>query len=92
MSYLRTTITNKLNGNDEKIAPLFVAPPSSTDEEETDNVVELACGHIVLKKNNDEASRASFSINGIFASLSIFEATHCPMCQGEKLANKGFGR
>ena len=92
MSYLRTTIINKLNGNDRKIAPLFVAPPSSTDEEETDNVVELACGHIVRKKDDGEASSASFSINGIFASLSIFEATYCPMCEGEKLANKGFAR
>ena len=70
MSYLRTTIVNTLNGNDRKIAPLFVAPRSSTDEEDIDNAVELACGHIVRK-------------------TTIFEATHCPMCD---LANGGFGR
>ena len=92
MSHLRTTIITKWNGNDRKIAPLFVAPPSSTDEEETDNVVELACGHIVRTKNDGEASRARFSINGSFADLSIFEATHCPMCRGGMLANKGFGK
>ena len=92
MSDLRTTIINKWKSNDRKIAPLFVAPPSSTDEEETDNVVELACGHIVRKKSDGEASSASFSINGILASLSIFEATYCPMCEGEVLVKKRLER
>lgn len=92
MSYLRTTIINKLNGNDGKIAPLFVAPPSSADEGETDGVVELACGHIVCKRNDDEGSSASFSFNGVFANLSIFEAMYCPMCEGGVIASKGVGR
>ena len=90
MSYLRTTIINKLNGNDRNIAPLFVASPSSTDEEETDNVVELACGHILRKKNDGEQRSASFRINSLFANLSVSEATYCPMCcEAELVANGG---
>ena len=92
MSHLNTTIIGKMNGNDRKIAPLFVAPPPSTDEEETDNVVELACGHIVRKKNDSKPSGPRFSINGLFTNLSIFEATYCQMCEGENLASKGVGR
>ena len=74
------------------MAPLFVAPPSSTDEEETDSVVELACGHVVRTRNDGEGSGASFGIDGIFANLSVFEATYCSICEGERLANKGGGR
>ena len=92
MSHLHTTIIKKLSVNDSKMAPLFVAPPSSADEEETDNVVELACGHIVREKSDGEASGASLSVNGLFTNLSIFEATYCPMCEDERLANKGGGR
>ena len=93
MSYLRTTVINKLNGNDRKIAPLFVASPSSTDEEETDDVVELACGHIVRKKNDGGARSANFSINSLLVNLSIAEATYCPMCcAAEPVPEKGLGR
>ena len=79
-----------MNGNDRKIAPLFVASPSTIDGEETDNVVELACGHIVRNKNDGEPRSASFSINSLFANLSVSEATYCPMCcEAEIVANKG---
>ena len=89
MSHLHTTIIKKFSVNDRKMARLFVAPRSSTDEEETDSVVELACGHIVREKNDGEASGASFGVNGLFTNLSIFEAMYCPIGEGEALADKG---
>lgn len=93
MSHLHTTIIKKFGVHDKKMAPLFVAPPSSTDEEKIDSVVELACGHIVRTKNDGEGSGASFGIDGIFTNLSVFEAKYCPMCrEGGMVADKVGGR
>ena len=70
-------VIKKLTDGD-KAAPLFVAlRPEDGDFEE---IVELACGHIVCKTNENKASGASFKIS-LHANLSIFEATRCPMCE-----------
>lgn len=95
LTHLHTTIASKLNSNNETIAPLFVAPPSSTtdEEEETDRVLELGCGHIVLDKNGGALGSGSFGVNSIFRNLSNFEAIECVICRkGGMVGRKGFGR
>lgn len=94
ISSLPTTIIKKLTGSD-KAAPLFIAPHVE-DEDEFDDTVELACGHIFGKKdaNNKEAKGAKFGLlsgsNSFLANLSIFEATRCPICEsGSKDVGNG---
>ena len=85
ISNLPTAIIKKLTGSD-KTAPLFIAPQVE-DEDEFEDVVELACGHIFCKKdaNDDKARGAIFGLlsgsNSLLANLSIFEATRCPICE-----------
>lgn len=87
ISHLPTAIIKKLTGND-KIAPLFIAPPYAEDEE-IEEVVELACGHIFRKKDDYEARGARFRVNGLLANLSIFEATRCPICESDPVKGAG---
>lgn len=89
IAYLPTAIIGKLKGTN-KMAP----EPHAKDEEIAYVVVELACGHVLCKTNDDEQSGARFSLsnsNSVLANLSIFEATRCPMCQHNLLANKDIG-
>ena len=87
ISNLPAAIIKKLTGGD-KIAPLLIAPKAE-DEEDFDDAVELACGHIFCTKNaNDNKARgATFGLlsgrSGL-ANLSIFEATRCPICESSK--------
>ena len=84
-SNLPTAIIKKLTGSD-KTAPLFIAPQIK-DEDDFNNVVELACGHIFGKKNaNDDKARGTLfgllsGSKGVLANLSISEATRCPICE-----------
>ena len=90
---LQNAIINKITGNDNKIAPLFIAPrsPDEEEEEENEDVVELACGHISRRKN-DQASGVRLmrtsSGNSLFGNLSVSEATRCPMCEAILRAKK----
>ena len=90
MNSLLSTIINKLNGNDRKIAPLFVAPSSSTNEENIDDGVELACGHIVCKKNDGGASSARFSIDGILANFPSLKQCTARCAKAECLLIKAW--
>ncbi|CAD6579142.1 MAG: hypothetical protein ASARMPRED_008965 [Alectoria sarmentosa] len=87
---LPTAIIKKLTGND-KIAPLFIAPTYAEDEE-IEEAVELACGHVFRKKDDDhEARGAGFRGDGLLANLSIFEATRCPICESDPVKVRGAG-
>ncbi|KAF6235726.1 hypothetical protein HO173_005921 [Letharia columbiana] len=91
IGYLTTAITKKLTGSD-KVAPLFIAP--HVENEEFEHVVELACGHILCKKDDDKARGARCGLlgsNSLFANLSIYEATRCPICESNLLANRNVG-
>ena len=91
VSHLPTAIIDKLTVND-KIAPLFIAAHSE-DEEIEEVVVELACGHIVRKKDDSQPStiRFNLSISNHLANLSIFEASRCSVCEFQLRANKDVG-
>ena len=93
IAHLRTAMIKKLTDSD-KTAPLFIETcVEDEDAEEIEDVVELACGHILCKKNikvMDTGFRL-ISNNGLFANLSIFEATWCPICKSDLLANKDAG-
>ncbi|KAL9067880.1 MAG: hypothetical protein Q9161_006604 [Pseudevernia consocians] len=92
IAYLPTAITKKFTGSN-KIAPLFVAP--CVEEDEFEDAVELACGHIMFKRDYNEVKGARFGLIGnsssFLANLSIFEATRCPMCKSGLLASKDAG-
>lgn len=89
IAYLPTAIIGKLKRTNK------MAPESHAEDEEIAYVVvELACGHVLCKTNDDKQSGARFSLsnsNGVLANLSIFEATRCPMCEHNLLANKDIG-
>ena len=89
---LPTAITGKLIRTN-KTAPLFIEPHA--DDEEIAYVVELACGHVICKKDDDDKqSGARFSLsnsNSLLANLSIFEATRCPICEQKTLVGKDIG-
>lgn len=95
IGYLPTAINKKLTGSD-KVAPLFIAP--HVKNEESEHVLELACGHILCKKDDDKARGARWGLlgsNSLFSSLSanfsIYEATRCPICESNLLANRNVG-
>lgn len=83
---LPTAIIKKLTG-DNKIAPLFITSCAKDEE-----LVELACGHIFRKKDDDKASAGRFGLlgsNSLLANLSIFEATRCPFCESDLVKGAG---
>lgn len=99
IGYLPTAIVKKLTGGD-KMAPLFIATWVENDDEEIEDaveiedVVELACGHILCKKDDIKGTGARFRLlgrNSLLANLSIFEATRCPFCESDLLADKDVG-
>lgn len=78
------------------VAALFIAP--HVENEEFEHVVELACGHILCKKDDDKATGARCGLLGsnslfssLFSNLSIYEATRCPICESNLLANRNVG-
>ena len=87
-AYLPTAIIGKLKRTNK------MAPESYAKDREIAYVVELACGHVLCKKNDDKQSGARFRLsnsNSVLANLSIFEATRCPMCEHDLLADKDIG-
>lgn len=89
IAYLPTAIIGKLKRTNK------MAPESHAEDEEIAYVVvELSCGQVLCKTNDDKQSGARFSLsnsNGVLANLSVFEATRCPMCEHNLLANKDIG-
>lgn len=86
---LPTAIVKKLTGSDE-IAPLFVAP--CVDDEDFDDFVKLACGHILRSNDAGEARKGGgVGFLGSIANLSIFEATRCPFCDSGRFHNQDDG-
>lgn len=85
-------ITKKLTGSNDT-APLFVAP--CVEDDEFEDAVELACGHILFKKDDNKVKGARFRLMGnsisLLSNLSIFEATRCPICESAVLASKDAG-
>lgn len=88
ISSLPTAFIKTLTGSNE-IAPLFVAPCVET--EETEDIVELACGHTLRTKHVGKTKSARTWLIGSVANLSIFEATRCPFCESGLLANRDVG-
>lgn len=89
IGHLPTVFIHKMTGSN-KIAPLFIAP--QVDEEETEEVVELACGHIFRREDVYKARAARFGLlggNNFLANLSIFEATRCPICESDRVKGAG---
>lgn len=89
IGHLPTAIIQKLSGSN-KIAPLFIA--TQVEDEELEEVVELACGHIFRREDVYEARATRFRLlggNNLLANLSIFEATRCPICGSDRVKGAG---
>ncbi|KAL9134568.1 MAG: hypothetical protein Q9175_004244 [Cornicularia normoerica] len=92
IGYLLRAVIKKLNSSNRIETP-FIAP--YVEDEELEILVELACGHIMRKKDDKKATDATFGqigSNSLLANLSITEATRCPICRSELLANREAGR
>lgn len=92
IGYLLRAVIKKLNGSNRMVAP-FLAP--YVEDEDLEILLELACGHIMRKKDDKKATDARFGqigSNSLLANLSISEATRCPICRSELLANREAGR